>query len=75
MRFLPAVGYALSPAVGPLCPAVVALFTSSNPLFSTRSGSALFSVASIIHHVVLILRLPRLDVDDPFFLNNFNFEI
>ena len=45
------------------------------PLFSARSGSAFFSVASIIHQVVLILRLLRLNVDDLFFLNNLNFEI
>ena len=41
------------------------------PLFSSRSGSALSSVASIIHHVVLILRLLRLSVDDPFFPQQF----
>ena len=44
MRFLPAVGYALSPAVGPLFPAAVALFTScrSAPLYQQWVRSFLF---------------------------------
>ena len=59
-EFLPAVGCALFfPAVGLLfSPAV-------GPLFFTCCGSALFGVASAIHHVVLHLRHLCLSINRP----------
>ena len=52
----------LSPAVGPL------FCTRCGSALSTRCGSALFSVASIIHRVVLDLRLLCLSLNNPPFL-------